>query len=93
MTLREFSGRLGVRHSAIVKWENTRDYFALITWGIEKDIRLYILDRLCRSNKDFRDGYKALEEIYQSVETNVESNAKIQPLKIEIYDGHLQMAG
>lgn len=87
MTLREFSERLGVKHSAVVRWENTKDHFASITWGIEKDIRLFILDRFCHSNKDFRESYKALEKI-------VSANAatKIQPLKFEIHDGHLEMA-
>ncbi|MBS0654330.1 MAG: hypothetical protein JSR46_01005 [Verrucomicrobia bacterium] len=88
MTLREFSERLGVKHSAVVKWENTKDCFATITWGIEKDLRLFVLDHLCSSHKDFRESYKALEKA-----VSCDVSAKIQPLRLEIYNSHFEMAG
>jgi len=85
ISMREFAHRLGVKHPAIVKWEEKKDRPTAITWGIEKDIRLFILDKLCRSNKDFREGYHALEEIQETIKS---SESKIQPLKVE-----LQMTG
>lgn len=82
ITLRDFARRLGVKHSAIVKWEKKQDHSASITWGIEKDIRLFILDKLCKSNKDFRDGYKALEEMHASIQEHSIQKSKVQPWKI-----------
>jgi transcriptional regulator with XRE-family HTH domain len=93
ITMREFAHRLGVKHPAIVKWEEKMDQFATVTWGIEKDIRLFILDKLCRSNKDFREGYKALEDIHGSIATGADGSAKIQPLQFTVHDGHLEKAG
>ena len=93
ITMREFAHRLGVKHPAIVKWEDKKDQFAAITWGVEKDIRLFILDKLCASNKDFREGYKELEELYSIIEASGRESAKIQLLKFTLHDGHLEMAG
>lgn len=93
LTIREFAHRCGVRHPAIVKWEDKNDRTASITWGIEKDIRLFILDNLCKSNKDFRMGYKELEKLYSTIETSVKENPKIQPLTFKLNEGHLEMTG
>lgn len=92
ITMRDFAQRFGVKHPAVVKWEEKKDKFASITWGIEKDIRLFILDKFCKSNKDFRTGYKALDELYSSIETSLKT-PKIQPLKFTVHDGSLEMTG
>lgn len=89
LPMREFAHRLGVTHPTVVKWEERQDKHASITWGIEKDIRLFILDKLVKSSKDFREGYKSLE----AIESFRSKRAKIEPFSIEIHDGHLQMAG
>jgi len=89
MTVREFARRLGVKHTAVVKWESKQDHDASVTWGIEKDIRLFILDKLCKSNKAFRDSYKELDVMQGSFE----EKAKIHPFKFEVLESELQKAG
>lgn len=93
ITMREFAMRLGVKHPAIVKWEEKKDRFAAVTWGTEKDIRLFILDKLCKSNKDFREGYKELEHLHTLSKSSTNESSKIRTLKFTVHDGHLEMAG
>lgn len=87
LNVRHFGHRFGVKHSAVLKWEQKQDLSACITWGIEKDIRLFIIDKLCQSNKVFRDSYKELELVQDKLE-----NPKIHPITFEFSDGNLQMA-
>ncbi len=46
MTLAQFGDRFSVSHPAVIKWENTGDEATAMKWAVEKDIRLFILDRL-----------------------------------------------
>ena len=46
MTLAEFGDRFSVSHPAVIKWENAGDEATAMKWAVEKDIRLFILDRL-----------------------------------------------
>ncbi|MFC1611551.1 hypothetical protein ACFL6C_11385 [Myxococcota bacterium] len=46
MTLDKFAERFGVSHPAVLKWERTADAPAKMSWGTEKDLRLFILDEL-----------------------------------------------
>lgn len=46
MTLQEFGERFAVRHSAVIKWEKTKDNSTNMEWSTEKDIRLFIIDQL-----------------------------------------------
>ncbi len=64
MTYRDFALRFGVAHPTVIKWEKKADQEATITWGIEKDIRLFVLDNLCRKSTAFRDAYRHLEDIH-----------------------------
>ncbi|MCE5319002.1 MAG: hypothetical protein LLG04_16770 [Parachlamydia sp.] len=78
LNVRDFAHRFGVKHPSVVKWEGKKDLRADITWGIEKDIRLFILDKLCRSHKEFRESYQFLEEIREDEVS--------QPLILDIHD-------
>ena len=88
LTIRDFASRFGVKHPTVLKWEQKKDIAANITWGIEKDIRLFVLDKLCGSNKAFRQGYKALE----SCQEKQIPSQKIYPICFEFSDGLLLMA-
>lgn len=46
MTLQEFGRRFDVSHPAVLKWEKLGDKATLMNWPTEKDIRLFILERL-----------------------------------------------
>lgn len=88
LTLRDFAQRFGVKHPTVLKWEQKNDLSAGITWGIEKDIRLFILDKLCPSNKDFREGYRAIKARFEKEPIS----QKIHPLCFEFSAGTLLMA-
>ncbi len=62
MTLTQFADRFGVRHPAVIKWEKTSDHSAHINWGTEKDIRLFIFERLEESSEHFLDLYEHLSQ-------------------------------
>jgi hypothetical protein len=62
MTLTQFAGRFGVRHSAVIKWEKRAGLPANINWGTEKDIRLFIFEKLDESPEDFLDLYEHLNQ-------------------------------
>ena len=72
MTLAEFGDRFSVSHPAVIKWENAGDEATAMKWAVEKDIRLFILDRLSvksttigklyrELNKEARRGSKPVE--------------------------------
>ena len=46
MTLAEFGDRFSVSHPAVIKWEDSKDDATAMKWSVEKDIRLFILDRM-----------------------------------------------
>jgi len=60
MTLEQFGERFGVSHPAVLKWEKTGAESANMTWGIEKDLRLFILDALGAKPKTFAETYRKL---------------------------------
>jgi len=43
MTLAQFATRFGITHPAVIKWEKTGNRPTMMTWALEKDIRLEIL--------------------------------------------------
>src|SRR5690606_32376784 len=45
MTLEAFGARFDVSHPAVLKWERAGDRPPALKWPVEKDIRLFILDR------------------------------------------------
>ena len=60
MTLSEFGNRFDVTHAAVVKWENAGDDPPKLKWPIEKDMRLFILERGRERATAFGRLYKAL---------------------------------
>ena len=62
MTLEAFGVRFDVSHPAVLKWERAGDKPPALKWPIEKDIRLFILDRLHARPKAFKELYETLRE-------------------------------
>ena len=69
MTVRDFAKRFSVKHPAVVKWEKTKDKFTKMDWATEKDIRLFILDKLNKNASELYNLYKILiKEVTESVQ-------------------------
>jgi len=63
MTLERFAGRFGVTHPAVLKWEKTGDRPTSMTWALEKDIRLEVLQtEATQRQKAFLQAYRALSK-------------------------------
>ena len=62
MTLAEFGDRFSVSHPAVIKWENAGDEATAMRWAVEKDIRLFILDRLSLRPTAIGKLYRELRE-------------------------------
>lgn len=77
MTLEQFAKRFSVTHVAVIKWEKTVDNPTKMSWAIEKDIRLFILNSLF-------DKPKTLEELY--VELEKEKSAIKRGIKLDVDD-------
>jgi DNA-binding XRE family transcriptional regulator len=60
MTLQQFAERFGVSHPAVLKWEKAGAGVANMTWGIEKDLRLFILDSMGAKPKTLAETYRML---------------------------------
>lgn len=76
LSYREFSKLLNVSHAAVVKWEKEKSKMNLHT---EISLRLYILNHLKISDKEFRKKY--LELSHQSL-SNLEKSKS--PLDIDL---------
>lgn len=75
MTLQAFGARFDVSHPAVLKWERAGNKPPALKWPIEKDVRLFILDRLRARPKAFKDLYETLRE---------EAAAPSKPLEMDI---------
>lgn len=60
MTSRAFAGRLGVKHTAVLKWESRKEQPTDMAWTTEKEIRMSILDTVEKSATRFREIWRAL---------------------------------
>lgn len=58
LTQTEFGKLFGVTHPAIVKWEKTGNKSAKISLTTQRDLRLWLLDRLLTKDDDFRRAFK-----------------------------------
>jgi hypothetical protein len=63
MTLSAFGARLDVSHPAVLKWEHAGDRPPALKWPLEKDIRLFTLDRLRARPAEFKALYESLGEL------------------------------
>ena len=61
-TLAQFGEYFDVSHPAVLKWEAAGDDVPPIKWSIERDIRLFILDKL-------KEAPKRIGELYQGLRT------------------------
>lgn len=75
MTLAEFGDRFSVSHPAVIKWENAGDEATAMKWAVEKDIRLFILDRLSRKPT-------AIGKLYR--ELHKEANRGSKPIEMDL---------
>lgn len=60
MTLKAFGERFDVSHVAVLNWERVGDDFPAMKWPIEKDIRLFALDKTGARPKAFKALYEDL---------------------------------
>lgn len=65
MTITDFAKRFCVTEKEVLKWENAKDGAPIILWHIEKDIRLFILERMQEKNSEIGLLYKKLNKIPQ----------------------------
>ena len=72
MTLAEFGDRFSVSHPAVIKWENAGDEATSMKWAVEKDIRLFILDRLSRKPTVIGRLYQELQKEASRVSKPIE---------------------
>jgi transcriptional regulator with XRE-family HTH domain len=83
MTLVEFAKHFGVTHSAVIKWEKSKDQFAKITSSTELHIRLFTLEHLKVSNEKFRNTFVALDNNKKLKHHDQTRSANPKPFKIE----------
>ena len=76
MTLTQFADRFSVSHPAVIKWEDAQDETTSMRWSVEKDIRLFILDRLDA-------GDKALTVLYRSLAKEAKQQGKPITMDLE----------
>ena len=62
MTLESFGQRFDVSHPYVRKWEAVGDGAPALKWPVEKDIRLFVLDRLDVRAREFKCAYKSLRQ-------------------------------
>jgi len=60
LTLADFGAWFGVSHAAVIKWEKKGVRPTGMAWSTEKDVRLFILNMLEKSPREFLALYKEL---------------------------------
>ncbi|HLD73887.1 MAG TPA: hypothetical protein VJB34_03195 [Bdellovibrionota bacterium] len=68
MTMRAFAERFSIKHPAVIKWEKKKDKATKMAWTTEKDIRLFILDKLEKRTAELHKLYKILIEDVQETQ-------------------------
>ena len=77
LTLVEFGEYFDVSHPAVLKWENAGDETPSIKWSLERDLRLFIMDRLDEAPKNLGELYKILRSRALLPKTNELDLAKL----------------
>ena len=62
LTLKQFGKLFGVSHAAVVKWEKAKQQSAKVQLTTEREIRLFILDKILAKSSEFRHAYRKLIE-------------------------------
>jgi len=70
LTLAEFGEYFDVSHPAVLKWENAGDNVPRIKWSIERDIRLFILDKLNETSRHIGKLYRELRSVARPPKSN-----------------------
>ena len=70
LTLTQFGDYFDVSHPAVLKWEGAGDDVPSIKWSIERDIRLFILDRLKEAPRRIGELYQGLRSIVGPPKSN-----------------------
>ena len=76
LTQSEFGKLFGITHPAIVKWEKSENKGAKISLSTQRDLRLWLLDRLLVKDNDFRRAFKIIHT------TNYSDS--IEPLEFDV---------
>lgn len=84
MNLTEFAQRFSVKHTAVLKWERSKDNFTKMNWSTEKDIRLFIASKLevkiievdVKKSLEFSELYQKLEEEKPEKQCPIELDAE-----------------
>jgi len=76
MTIRSFAGRFGVKHPAVLNWERKGHASTGMSWSTEKDIRLFIVDRLEKNSLNFRELYRSLIPVVNDAPSNIQVDAR-----------------
>lgn len=63
MTTTKFASRFDVSFAAVLKWEKTGKSPTKMNWTTEKDVRLFILSRLHKRDREMVALYNELEEV------------------------------
>ena len=88
MTLETFGKRFDVSHPAVHKWEGAGNKVPSLKWPVEKDIRLFILDRLHVRPTEFKGAYESLREEAKAgakpIEMNVANAERVSTLTADI---------
>ena len=62
LTVRAFAKVFSVKHPAVLKWEAKGNKPTRMSWSTEKDIRLFVLDKLDEKDSELRELYRSLRE-------------------------------
>ena len=72
MTMKAFGERFDVSHAAVLKWERAGDKCPAMKWPIEKDIRLFALDKSGARAKAFKNLYEELRQAAKAPKKPIE---------------------
>lgn len=76
MTLQEFAKRFSVTHVAVLKWEKMKDHLTSMNWATEKDIRLFVIDKLRANPHQLAKLYAELVAVPESKPKPISLDAK-----------------
>ena len=76
MTLQEFGKRFDVSHAAVLKWEKMGNRSTVMNWPTEKDLRLFVFERLKAKPQDLANLYAELAELPESKARPLSLDAK-----------------
>lgn len=76
MTLQEFAKRFGVQHPTVIKWENFKNESTNMSLGTEKDIRLFIVNKIL--------GFAKVGKLYNELEGTEINSKHNEPIQIDM---------